>query len=182
MYTIMKTTSLTIIAAFFAFGVQAQTQNTQNASTTTVTTVKDSDGERKMIKTTTEQQKQNLQFQNPDSKDLNKDLAPSPTQTTATTTVTLPDGTTRVVDVDRTASYDVNGKKYKVVLDNLGYSVIDNSSMKKVGTLRSVGNNQYLYNMNGTTSYVSFDGSGNLIMHTYDPKSDKITSQTYTKN
>ncbi|NMH26863.1 hypothetical protein [Flavobacterium silvaticum] len=178
----MKTTSLTIIAALLAFGVQAQQKNVQNASTTTVTTVKDSDGEKKLVKTTTEQQSQDLKFQDPDSKALNKDLAPTPTEVTATTTVTLPDGSTRLVDVDRSAVYDVGGKKVKVVLDNVGYSVIDVVSMKKVATLRNVGNNQYLYNSDGKTSYVSFDGSGNLVMHTYDPKSDKITTQTYTKN
>lgn len=180
----MKTKSLTfaIVAFCFTIASMAQQKNVQNETTTTVTTVKDSDGEKKLVKSTTEEKSQDLKFQDPDSKALNKDLVATPTQVTATTTVTTPDGKTRLVDVDRSAEYTVNGKKYRVVLDNVGYSVVDGATMKRVGTLRNIGTNQYLYHMNGTTSYVSFDASGNLIMNTYDPKTDTITSHTYTKN
>ncbi|NUY79348.1 hypothetical protein HUK80_00455 [Flavobacterium sp. MAH-1] len=174
----MKTTIFTIAAAFFAFAVQAQ--QVQKESTTTVTTVKDSDGEKKLVKTQTEQQVQKLEFQNPDSKALNKDLAPTPTQVTATTTVTAPDGTTRVVDVDRSAYYTWGGSKYQVKLDNVGYTLTNNG--KRSAVLRNVGPNNYIYSTNGKTSYASFDSNGNMVLSTYDPKTDKVTTETYTRN
>ncbi len=176
----MKTTILTIAAAIFAFSAQAQQKQVQKESTTTVTTVKDSDGERKLVKTNEQTATQNLEFQNPDSKALNKDLATTPTEVTSTTTVTLPDGTTRVVDVDRSAYYTSGGSKYQMKLDNVGYTMV--SDNKKSGVLRNVGTNSYIYSSKGKTSHAYFDKSGNMVISTYDPKSDKVTTETYTKN
>lgn len=175
----MKTTIFTIAAAFFAIAVQAQ--QVQKESTTTVTTVKDSDGERKLVKTQEQTATQQLEFQNADSKALNKDLAATPTEVTSTTTVTAPDGTTRVVDVDRSAYYTWSGgSKYQVKLDNVGYSVMDGT--KRNGVLRNVGPNTYIYSSKGKTSHAYFDKSGNMVMSTYDPKTDKVTTETYTRN
>ncbi|RZK45799.1 MAG: hypothetical protein EOO94_03755 [Pedobacter sp.] len=176
----MKTTLLTITAALFAIGINAQTKNVQSESTTTVRTVKDSDGERKLVKTTEQQQSQNLQFKDAESKELNKDLVASPTQVTTTTTVTAPDGTTRSVDVDRSAVYTLDGQQYKVVLDNVGYTVLNNN--KKYGVLRNTGTNSYIMSSGGKTSYGSFDANGNLTITTYDDKTDKTTTATYTRN
>lgn len=176
----MKTTLLTLAALVFAFSGQAQQKNTQNESTTTVRTIKDSDGERKLTKTTTQQSSQNLEFKDGDSKALNKDLATTPTNVTSTTTVTAPDGSTRVVDVDRSAVYTLDGQQYKVVLDNVGYTLINNN--KKYGVLRNTGTNSYILSSGGQTSYGYFDSSGNLILTTYDDKTDKTTTTTYTRN
>lgn len=176
----MKTSYLVIALALGAFSVQAQQKNVQTETTTTVRTVKDSDGERKLIKSTTENQSQQLELKNADSKELNKDLVNTPTTVVKTTTVTAPDGTTRIVDVDRSANYNFDGKTYKVVLDNVGYTLIENG--KKSGVLRNMGTNTYIHSANGVTSYGSFDENGNLVLHTYDAKTDKTSVTTYTKN
>jgi len=175
----MKTAILTIATAIFAFSAQAQ-QQVQKESTTTVTTVKDSDGERKLVKTQEQTATQQLQFQDAESKALNKDLAATPTQVMSTTTVTAPDGTTRVVDVDRSAYYSSGSGKYQVRLDNVGYSVINDG--KRAAVLRNIGPNTYIYSAKGKTSHAHFDKDGNMVLSTYDPKTDKITTETYTKN
>lgn len=177
----MKKLILTATALVFGITTQAQTQQqVQKESTTTVTTVKDSDGEKKLVKTQTEQQVQNLEFQNPDSKALNKDLAATPTQVTATTTITAPDGSTRTVDVDRSAYYTSGGSKYQIKIDNVGYTVVNDG--KTYARLRNVGPNNYIYTSSkGKTAYAHFDGGGNLVISTYDSKTDKITTETYTK-
>ncbi|MBD3581487.1 hypothetical protein [Flavobacterium selenitireducens] len=174
----MRTTIFTIATAFFALAVQAQ--QVQKESTTTVTTVKDSDGERKLVKTQEQVATQQLQFQDGESKALNKDLASTPTQVMSTTTVTAPDGTTRVVDVDRSAFYTSGSNKYQVRLDNVGYSVMDGS--KRSAVLRNLGPNAYIYSAKGKTAHAYFDKNGNMVVSTYDPKTDKITTETYTKN
>jgi hypothetical protein len=176
----MKTTFLSIAAAVFAFTAQAQTKNVQNATTTTVTTIKDSDGEKKLVKTENEQQVQNLEFKNADSKDLNKDLVATPTQVTATTTITAPDGTTRTVDMDRSAFYTMGGQKYQVSIDNSGYTMMNNN--KKIGLLRNTGPNSYIYRTKDKTAIGHFDQNGNLVLQTYDDKTDKFTTETYVKN
>ncbi|RZJ67656.1 MAG: hypothetical protein EOO50_05075 [Flavobacterium sp.] len=177
----MKRLILTATAIVFGITTQAQTQQqVQKESTTTVTTVKDSDGEKQLVKTKTEQQVQNLEFQDANSKALNKDLAASPTQVMATTTITAPDGTTRTVDVDRSAYYTSGSSKYQVKIDNVGYTMVNDG--KPYGRLRNVGPNNYIYtNTKGKTAYAHFDGSGNLVVSTYDSKTDKITTETYTR-
>jgi len=175
----MKTTFFTIAAAFFALTSQAQ--QVQKESTTTVTTVKDSDGERKLVKTQEQVATQQLQFQDGEGKALNKDLAATPTQVMSTTTVTAPDGSTRVVDVDRSAYYTSGSSKYQVRLDNVGYSIM-NDGGKKAAVLRNIGPNAYIYSSKGKMSHAYFDKSGNMVLSTYDPKTDNITTETFTKN
>lgn len=177
----MKKTIITFAALVFGVALQAQTQQqVQKEQTTTVTTVKDSDGEKKLVKTQTEQQVQNLEFQDANSTALNKDLAPTPTQVVATTTITAPDGTTRTVDVDRSAYYTSGGSKYQVKIDNVGYTMMNDG--KTYGRLRNVGPNNYIYSgTKGKTSYAHFDSNGNLVLSTYDPKTDRITTETYVR-
>ncbi len=177
----MKSILFSIASLALVFSAKAQTTNVQKESTTTVTTVKDSQGEQKLVKTQTQQQVQNLEFQNADSNALNKDLAPSPTQVTASTTITAPDGTTRTVDMDRSAYYTIGGKKYQVAIDNSGYTVSGDNS-KKMGVLRNTGPNTYLYRTKDKTSVGYFDANGNLILQSYDDKTDKVTTETYMKN
>lgn len=176
----MKTTILTFASIIFGITAHAQTQQqVQKESTTTTTTVKDSEGEKKLVKTQTEQQVQNLEFQDANSKALNKDLATTPTQVTAITTITAPDGTKRTVDVDRSSYYTQGGSKYRVSVDNTGYTVMNNN--KKVGLLRNTGPNSYIYHAKNKTSVGYFDSNGNLVLHTYDDKTDKITTETFVK-
>lgn len=174
-------TGLAVAVGCIAQAQQSPNKNVQKESKTTVTTVRDSEGERKVVKTATTSETQNLEFQDAESNKLNKDLAPTPIQQQTTVTVTLPDGTTRLVDQDRTAKYSVNGQNYEVVLDNVGYSILNSSNRKKVGVLRHLGYNTYLVDVNGKHAYATFDEQGNLTVQRYDTKEDRIINETYSK-
>lgn len=177
----MKTLISGIAIAAFALNVQAQNTNVTDISKTTVTTVKDSEGEKKLVKQENVQEKQNIEFQNAESNQLNKDMKASPVQVTATTTITGPDGKSRTVDVDRSAYYSIGGDKYQVKVDNTGYTMTDPKG-KRAGLLRQMGNNTYIYRANNQTSYASFDANGNLVVQSYDDKTDTFTTTTYTRN
>jgi hypothetical protein len=177
----MKALILSFATIAFALNVQAQNTNVTDISKKTVTTVKDSEGEKKVVRTENTTEKQNIEFQNANSTQLNKDMAASPVQVTSTTTVTGPDGRTRTVDVDRSAYYSVGGAKYQVKPDNTGYTMVD-ATGKRAGLLRQMGNNTYIYRTNNATSYASFDANGNLVIQTYDDKTDTFTTTTYTRN
>ena len=173
--------SLALGLAGFVHAQESPNKNVQKESTTTVTTVRDSDGEKKVVKTATTSAVQNLEFENSDSNKLNKDLLPTPIEQRTTITITAPDGSTRVVDKDRSAKYTVNGQEYQVELDNVGYSIVQTSNRKKVGVLRHLGYNTYLVDVNGKHAYATFDEQGNLTVQRYDAKEDRIIQDTYTK-
>jgi len=175
----MKTLYLSLLALSIGVSASAQNKQVQKESKTTVTTVKDSDGEKKLIRTTTSQQVQNLEFENAESNALNKDLKPTPTQVTATTTITTPDGSTRVVDVDRSAYYTFGDRQYQVSVDRTGYTL--SQDKKPVGVLRNLSTNSYIYKTKEGTSYGYFDENGNLILQSYDDKNDKITTEIYKR-
>ena len=105
----------------------------------------------------------------------------SPVQVVSTTTITGPDGKSRTVDVDRSAYYSIGGSKYQVKPDNTGYTMTD-ATGKRAGLLRQMGNNTYIYRANNNTSYASFDANGNLVVQTYDDKTDTFTTTIYSKN
>lgn len=176
----MKTIVLSCLTLLATIGLQAQNKNVTDVSKTTVTTVKDSDGEKKFLKTQETQEVQNIELQNADSKALNKDLKQTPVQVTSVTSVTNPDGSTRTVDVDRSAYYDYNGKNYQLRLDPAGYAIISPEN-KKVGVLRATTTNSYIYRGKNSTSIGYFDTNGNLVLETYDDKSDKVSVETYQR-
>lgn len=177
----MKTIFLATLAFLFSINSQAQNKNVTDVTKTTVTTVKDSDGEKKVIKQQEVQEVQNIELQNAESKALNKDMKETPVQVTSKTTVTNPDGTTRTVDIDRSSYYTSDGKRYQLALDPSGY-VITSPENKRIGILRSTSTNSYIYRGKNSTSIGYFDTNGNLILETYDDKSDKVTIQTYTRS
>ncbi len=176
----MKTTALLITAFLFSLSGQAQNQNVTNVTKTTVTTVKDSDGEKQTVKKQDVQEVQNIELQNSESKELNKDLKQTPVQVTSTTQITNPDGSTRTVDVDRSSYYEAGGKQYQVKLDPQGYTMTSPTS-KKPALLRKTSTNSYIYRTNDKTAVGYFDTNGNLIIETYDDKSDKVSIETYTR-
>ncbi|WP_026705520.1 hypothetical protein [Flavobacterium soli] len=177
----MKTIFLSAALFMFALNSQAQNKNVTDVTKTTVTTVKDSDGEKQIVKQQEVQEVQNIELQNADSKALNKDMKQTPVEVTSKTTVTNPDGTTRTVDIDRSSYYTADGKTYKLALDPSGY-VITGPDEKKIGILRSTSTNSFIYRGKNSTSIGYFDTNGNLVVETYDDKSDKVTVQTYTKS
>jgi len=177
----MKNLILGVAVLLCAETALAQNQNVTDISKTTTTKVKTSEGERQLVKKENIQEVQNIEFQDAESKALNKDVKNTPFQRTSTTVVTGPDGRTRVVDVDRSSYYNTADGKYRIVLDNTGYTLISPDN-KKAGILRQTGNNNYIYRTKDQTSIGYFDENGNLVLETYDDKSDKISVQTFTKN
>lgn len=178
----MKTLIIGIAAGLFCINASAQNTNVTEVSKTTVITTKDSDGVKKAVVKQNTQEVQNIELQNAESKELNKDLKASPVQVISTTEVTGTDGMTRTIDVDRSAYYSVGGAKYRVAVDNTGYSVMEPTSGKKTAILRRTSNNNYIYRTADKTSFGYFDKNGNLVLETYDDKTDKITVETYIRN
>jgi len=177
----MKTILVSCMTLLATISIQAQNKNVTDVSKTTVTTVKDSDGEKKYLKTQETQEVQNIELQDADSKALNKDMKQTPVQVTSVTSVTNPDGSTRTVDVDRSAYYDYKGKDYQLRLDPSGYAIISPDN-KKIGVLRATTTNSYIYRGKNSTSIGYFDTNGNLVLETYDDKSDKVSVETYTRS
>jgi hypothetical protein len=174
----MRTLILGIATFLLSFNSQAQNQNVKSESTTTVTTIKDSDGVQKSVKTEKIQEVQNIELKDANSNVLNKDMQDTPVQVTATTEITT-NGITRVVDVDRSAYYNLNGKKYRVTTDQSGYTMLLENS-KRGAILRKTSNNNYIYRDRDRISFGYFDALGNLVLETYDAKTNKITVETYT--
>lgn len=174
----MKPIILGMVAFLFSLNIQSQNQQVKSEQKTTTTTVKDSDGVKTSVKRENTQEVQNIELQNANSKELNKDIQPTPVEVTSTTRVTNPDGTTRTVDMDRSSYYSYNGTKYKVASDKYGYKMMSDGS-KRTGLLRKTSTNSYIYRSNGQTSIGYFDTNGNLILETYDDKLDKVSTQTY---
>ena len=178
----MKTFIIGIAATLVCFSTSAQNRNVTDVSKTTTTTIKDSEGEKQLIKTQNTKEVQNVELQDANSPALNKDVKPSPVHVTSTTQVTMPDGTTRTVDVDRSAYYSLGGDRYKVSMDNAGYSLNESTTGKRTAVLRRTSNNNYIYRSKDKTSFGYFDANGNLVLETYDDKTDKVTVETYTRN
>ncbi len=177
---IMKLLMTTILALMLTTGIEAQNKNVTETSKTTVTTVKDSEGAKKVVRTENTAQQQNIEFQDAESNALNKTVKPSPVQVTSTTQITTPDGTTRTVDVDRSAYYTLGDHKYRVTADNKGYTLT--AEDKKAGILRQVSPNSYIYKTEDKTAVGYFDKDGNLLLHTYDDQKDDVIVEIYKRS
>lgn len=160
--------------------MQAQNTNVTDVTKKTVTTVKDSDGTKQVVKEQNTKARQKVELENADSKSLNKDLKASPVELESTTTVTNPDGTTRTVDVDRSAAYQFEGTNYMLSLDPSGYVITDQNNAK-IGILRATTTNSYIYRGKNSISIGYFDVDGNLVLETYDDASDKVTLRTFAR-
>lgn len=177
----MKAIVITIGALLFTFGIQAQNKNVTEVSRTTTRTVKDSEGEKKLIKKEDYSATQKIDFEDADSNKLNKEQKMTPVEVTATTQIIDEDGNVRSIDVDRSAIYNYGGNTYQLSLDNSGYTVINNSS-KTPAMLRKTSNGNYIYSTKDRVSFGYFDRDGNLILETYDAKSDKIIYERYDRS
>ncbi|WP_309609572.1 hypothetical protein [Flavobacterium sp.] len=175
----MKNLILTMILVSSANFIQAQSTNKQVESTTTIKTVKDSDGEHKTVKKEETKAVQNIEMKAESPNTLNIEMKETPVQSVTTTKITNPDGSTRTVDTDRSSYYEYDGKKYQVALDASGYTMVDPST-KKTALLRKTSTNSYIYRNKNKMAIGYFDTNGNLILETYDDKSDKVSTETYT--
>lgn len=174
----MKTIFLGMAAFLFTVTSQAQNQNVTGVTKTTVTTVKDSDGQKTQVKKQDVQEVQNIELKDENSNTLNKEMKQTPVQVTSVTQITNPDGSTRTVDMDRSSFYESNGQKYKVALDAAGYTISSDQNAK-AGLLRKTSTNSYIYRTKNKTAIGYFDTNGNLVIETYDDKSDKVMVETY---
>lgn len=164
-------------AFLFSLNIHAQNKNVKSEIKTTTTTVNNSKGEKKSIKTQEVKEVQKIEFKDADSNVLNKDIKETPVQVTSITAITA-DGITNIVDIDRSAYYELNGQKYQVAIDQNGYTVFLPDGKEKA-ILRKTSNNNYIYKAQSITSFGYFDSNGNLVLETYDDKTDKVTVTTY---
>jgi hypothetical protein len=173
----MKTIILGMVTFLFSVNIQAQNKNVKSEVKTTVTTVKSSDGQKKSIKTQEVKEIQKIELKDAESNALNKERKETPVEVTAITSITA-NGITNIVDVDRSAYYDLNGEKYQVKLAESGYTIYQPNA-EKAAVLRKTSNNNYIYSSKNKTSYGYFDANGNLVLESYDDKTDKITVETF---
>ena len=172
---IMKKTALGMFALLLSLSTHAQNQNKKVETITTTTTVKDNKGERKVVKNEEVKEIQDIQLKEVPEGTLNTDIQPTPTQVTAITKVNV-NGEERIVDVDRSAYYSYNGEKYQVLSDKSGYTV---STPNNVSLLRRTANNTYIYKNKEKFSIGHFDANGNLVLETYDEKTDTVSVEVF---
>ena len=173
----MRTVFLSVITLLFSMNIQAQSTNTQTETKTTTLTKKDSDGEHKTVKKEVTKEVQKIELGQEKSNTINIPTIDSPVMVTKTTNITNPDGSTRTVDVDRSSYYESNGNRYKLALDASGYVMTFGNS--KPALLRKTSTNSYIYRIKEKIAIGYFDTNGNLIIETYDDKSDKVTIQKF---
>ena len=173
----MKTIILGMFAFLFSLNSHAQNQNTSTVTKTTTTTVKDNTGEHKIVKKEETKELQNIELKEVPPNTLNTEMKNTPVQVTSTTKVSV-DGEEKTIDVDRSAYYMYNGEKYQVALDKSGYTVT-NPNSTKASFLRRTSNNNYIFKSNDKFSIGHFDANGNLVLETYDEKTDKVTIEVF---
>ncbi|MCG2611893.1 hypothetical protein LZZ90_10285 [Flavobacterium sp. SM15] len=172
----MKNLILGFALLFANFYVQSQNTNVQQEVKTTVKTIKDSDGERKIISTKELKEVQDVELKDAESKTLNKEMILGQPQVSSKVKVTV-DGVSRYVDADRTGFYNYNGLKYEMVLDKTGYTIMNPDSKKTFAVVREANNNNYIIKSKMKTYFGHFDADGNLILESYDSKTDTVTRE-----
>jgi subtilase family serine protease len=174
----MKTIILSFAICVLTLNATAQIKNITEVSKTTITTTKDSDGEKQSIKKQDIKEVQNVELENPNSNALNKDMKPTQVDVTSKTQIINPDGSTRTVDLDRSSYYESNGKKVQLSLDANGYSMIMPETKTKT-LLRKTSTNSYILKSKNKFAIGYFDTDGNLIIESYDDKSDRVSVETF---
>ncbi|MGV9002939.1 hypothetical protein [Flavobacterium sp.] len=173
----MKNLIRVAFLALITCSVHAQNKNVLKATETKTTTVKNSQGEKKIISTNETKEIQNIELEEAKPNTLNIPMKESPVMVTQKTELSV-DGKTKYFDVDHSAYYMYNDKKYQVKGDEYGYS-LSNSDSKKNSYLRKTSNNNYIFVNDGKVSSAYFDELGNLIIDTYNEKTDRITTEKY---
>lgn len=168
------------IAAMLALGLTASAQVNKNVTKetkTTTTTVNNGTEQKRLVKNETRTAQQELEFRDAESKKLNKDLTPTPVQVTQSTTISGDGIATQ--EIDRSSYYTMNGQRFQLSVDRNGYRISTDNN-PNYGMLRRTSNNNYIYRSGNSTSYGYFNKDGNLVVETYDDKTDGVTVQTFT--
>ena len=113
----MKTIIIGLLCLFTTNTMIAQNIDVKAETKTTTTTIKDSKGESKIVETEKTKEVQELEFENPNSSSLNKDVKPTPVNVTTTKEVTV-DGETRSVNIDHSSYYELACTKYEIKSDS----------------------------------------------------------------
>jgi len=175
----MRTTILGMLAVVFTLNIQAQNKNVQTEVKTTVTTVKDSQGEKKLVKSevTREEQKVGVEVEKEKAETKNIPMANNPVEVTKATAINN-GGETKVVDVERKTYYINNGKRYELTSDEGGY-IMKMPEGRYNAVLRKTSNNNYIYYNKNKYAIGYFDSEGNFVLETYNTKSDKVSVEKY---
>lgn len=172
---------LAVILAFvFTFSLsQAQNKNVVDETKKTIITVDDGESKKQTVKNENTREVQVIELDGKKDKTVNRDIKPSPTIVEQSTEIINPDGSVRIVDVDRTNYYTLNGQKYKVELDAQGYSLLSENN-KNIGKIRKTTTNSFIFAGKDKMAIAYFDTNGNLVLESYNPKTDTVTFETYT--
>lgn len=175
---IMKKIIMVLSLIFITSTIFGQNKNVKGETKITTTTIKDSKGEKTIVKKEEVKEVQEIEFEDANSTKLNKDMKPTPVKVTTTNEVIV-DGTTKFIDVDRSSYYELDGTKYEIKTDNNGYVLLNKNKKSASGILRKTSNNNYIFRSKNKVSVGYFDANGNLVLETYDPKTDKMIMEEY---
>lgn len=170
---------ITALVVLIGFTLTAQNTNVSKETKTTTTTVNHGDEQKKIIKTEQVATKQDIELKDANSKKLNKDIKPTPTQVTETTTIS---GDGIPTQTGQTTYYEYNGRRFTFVTDKTGYR-ISSPDVKDyaVVTRTTPDGKTFTYTVKGNNSKAYFDANGNFVVETNDPKTKTITKETYIK-
>lgn len=169
----MKTTVIMLAVIFYSINGQSQNKNVLSTTKTTTTTILDGGKPKKFVKKEKVVETQKIELKNAKPNTLNVEMKESPVMVTTTTQITNPDGSTRTTSVDRSGYYLSENKKFTVNLDPQGYTLISDSETKPY-LLRKTSTNSYIYVNDGKVAVSYFDTDGNLIIETYNEKTDAV--------
>jgi len=169
-----KIAVITMLALGLTVNAQVN-KNVTKETTTTRVTVDNGEQKKQIVKTERTDATQNIELKDAGSKKLNKDIRQTPVQVKETTVIS---GDGIPTQVGTASYYQMNGQNYRFVTDKTGYriSTADNADY---GVLRRTSNNSYIYSTGDRTSVAYFDDKGNLVVETYDDKTDGVTVETY---
>jgi hypothetical protein len=174
----MKVLLLSMLTLLLSINCKAQNTNTQSEVKTVTTTVKDSKGEKKIVKSeeTKEVQEVQLGQEKPNTKNI--PMKDSPVDVTTKTKVVV-NGVTQSEAVNHSAYYNMNGNKYQISSDKTGYTMTSLNN-KDLSLLRKTSNNNYIFKNKDKFSVGYFDADGNLILETYDERTDSVVLEKYS--
>ncbi len=172
----MKKVFLGVLAIVLSANCFAQNTNVQQEVKTTVTTIKDSDGEKKIIKKENVTEVQDVELKDAESKKINKEMTLGETHVSKNILVTV-NGVSRYVDKDRSGYYMYKGEKYQMLLDKVGYTIMNPTTKKQLAILRETSNNGFIVKGKNRISMGHFDNDGNLVIESYDEKTDSIMKE-----
>lgn len=169
----MKTTVIMLAVIFYSINGQSQNKNVLSTTKTTTTTILDGGKAKKFVKKENVVETQKIELKDAKPNTLNVEMKESPVMVTTTTQITNPDGSTRTTAVDRSGYYLSENKKFTVNLDPQGYTLVSDSETKPY-LLRKTSTNSYIYVNDGKVAVSYFDTDGNLIIETYNEKTDAV--------